>query len=168
MPETRPGISRRLFEARVLAIHFVWVGKKNEGEYAQGVERYLARIRAWARIEVHVIRPEKERSPEAARREGGRILKALGEDSRVVVLAPEGKMKTSTEFSRMLAAHRDRNPHPIAFVVGGASGLSGEVLSRADELLSLSPLTFPHQIARLLLVEQVYRALSMSAGLRYH
>lgn len=152
----------------MLNLRFLWVGKTDEGEYARGVERYLTRIRAWARVEEKILRADADRSPEAARREGQRILEALETRQRVVALDERGRMRSSAEFAKMLSDHADRDPRPIAFVVGGASGLSSEVLARADEALSLSPMTFPHQIARLLLVEQVYRALSIRSGLRYH
>jgi 23S rRNA (pseudouridine1915-N3)-methyltransferase len=150
----------------LLALRFIWVGKSEQGEYARGIERYWSRMSRWASLEEVVVRPERDRDDAAARREGARILAALR--GRVVVLDERGRMKTSDEFSKMLSSHRDRDPRPISFVVGGSSGLSPEVVSRADELLSLSKMTFPHQMARLLLVEQVYRALSIQAGLRYH
>lgn len=150
----------------MLSLRFIWVGKSEAGEYARGIERYWARLSRWASLEEIVIRPERDRDDEASRREGARILGALR--GRVIVLDEGGRMKSSEEFAEMLSTHRDRDPRPISFVVGGASGLSSEVRSRADEILSLSRMTFPHQMARLLLVEQVYRALSIQAGLRYH
>lgn len=150
----------------MLALRFVWVGKSEVGEYARGIERYWTRLSRWASLEEVVIRPERDRDDRAAQREGARILAALR--GRVVALDERGRMKTSDEFAKMLSNHRDRDPRPISFLVGGASGLSPEVVSRADEVLSLSKMTFPHQMARLLLVEQVYRALSIQAGLRYH
>jgi 23S rRNA (pseudouridine1915-N3)-methyltransferase len=152
----------------VLTLRFLWVGKTDEKEYARGIERYRSRIEAFARVEEVAIRPERERGDEAARREGGRLLAKLGIRCRTVVLDERGKMKSSEEFSRLLREHRDRDARPLAFVVGGASGLSAEVVDRADEVLSLSKMTFPHQLVRVLLLEQVYRALSISAGLRYH
>lgn len=150
----------------MLALRFVWVGKSEAGEYARGIERYWSRLSRWASLEEVVIRPERDRDDRAAQREGARVLAALR--GRVVALDERGRMKSSDEFAKMLSSHRDRDPRPISFLVGGASGLSPEVVSRADEVLSLSKMTFPHQMARLLLVEQVYRALSIQAGLRYH
>lgn len=150
----------------MLALRFVWVGKSEEGEYARGIDRYRTRISRWASTEEIVIRPERDRDDAAARRESTRILAALR--GRVVALDERGRMKSSDEFAKMLSGHRDRDPRPISFVVGGASGLAADVIARADEVLSLSKMTFPHQVARLLLVEQVYRALSIQAGLRYH
>lgn len=150
----------------MLALRFVWVGKTEAGEYARGIERYRSRLSRWASFEEVVIRPERDRGDAASRREGKRILAAVR--GRIVVLDEGGRMMSSEELAKMLSTHRDRDPRPISFVVGGASGLSSDVRSRADEVLSLSRMTFPHQIVRLLLVEQVYRALSIRAGLRYH
>ena len=150
----------------MLALRFVWVGKSDDSEYARGIARYFGRLSRWARVEEVVVRPERERGGEAARRESGRILSAL--QGRVVALDEKGRNLSSDEFAELLLRHRDRDSRPLSFVVGGASGLSSEVLSQADDLLSLSRMTFPHQVARLLLVEQVYRALSIGAGLRYH
>lgn len=152
----------------MLSLRFLWVGKTDEKEYARGIERYRTRIESFARVEEIVIRPERERGDAAARREGARLLATLGEKCRAIVLDEKGKMRTSEEFSQMLRRHRDGDSRPVAFLVGGASGLSPEVVGRADEVLSLSKMTFPHQLARVILLEQVYRALSISAGLRYH
>jgi len=150
----------------LLALRFVWVGKSDEKEYARGIARYWTRLSRWAKLEEVVIRAEGDLGDEAARREAARIVESLR--GRVVVLDEKGKTMSSEGFAELLSRHRDRDSRPITFVVGGASGLAPEVVSRADELLSLSPMTFPHQMARLLLVEQVYRALSIGAGLRYH
>lgn len=152
----------------LLNLRFLWVGKTDEKEYARGIERYRSRIEAFARVEEVVIRPERERGDEAARREGARMRENLGSRCRAVALDEKGKMKSSEEFSRMLCDHRDRDARPLAFLVGGASGLSAEIVDGADEVLSLSKMTFPHQMVRVILLEQVYRALSIGAGLRYH
>lgn len=152
----------------MLILRFVWVGKTDDAEYARGVARYRARLETWARVEEHVVRPERERGDAAARREGKRVLAELKAQDRVIVLDEKGKMRSTADFAKFLGKHRDGDARPLVFIVGGASGLSPDVLARADETLSLSPMTFPHQVARLLLIEQVYRALSVWAGLRYH
>jgi 23S rRNA (pseudouridine1915-N3)-methyltransferase len=120
------------------------------------------------RVEEVVVRTERGRGGEAARKEGARLLAATGERDFVVALEAEGKAMSSEELARWLARRLDSDPRPLCFLVGGASGLSADVTARADLLLSLSRMTFPHQIARLLLLEQLYRAFSISAGLRYH
>ena len=151
-----------------MRILFLWVGKTDDREYARGIERYRERIEKWARVEERVIRAESERSDAAARREAARILEVVDDRDRLVALDEGGRTRSTSSFAEWLGAHRDRDPRRLVFVVGGASGLAPEVLARAEEILSLSPMTFPHQVARLLLIEQVYRALSVQAGLRYH
>ena len=151
-----------------MKIRFVWIGKTDEREYARGIERYRSRLEAWASVEERVVRPERDRGDAAAAREGKRVLAEIDARDRVVALDEKGKMRSSDAFAAWLSAHRDRDARRLVFIVGGASGLSPDVLARANETLSLSPMTFPHQMARLLLVEQVYRALSVGAGLRYH
>jgi 23S rRNA (pseudouridine1915-N3)-methyltransferase len=152
----------------LLSLRFLWVGKTDDREYARGIDRYRARLEGWAKIEERVIRAERERGDAAAQREGRRILASLTDRDRVIALDEKGTMRSTADLAQLLGRHRDRDPRRITFIVGGASGLCPEVLARADEVLSLSPMTFPHQVARLLLIEQVYRALSVWAGLRYH
>jgi 23S rRNA (pseudouridine1915-N3)-methyltransferase len=151
-----------------MKIRFVWVGKTDDREYARGIERYRSRIEAWAKVEERVVRAEAERGDAAAEREARRVLEEIDPRDRVVALDENGRLMSTAKFADFLGAHRDRDPRRLVFVVGGASGLAPSVVSRADETLSLSPMTFPHQVARLLLIEQVYRALSVRAGLRYH
>ncbi len=151
-----------------MKIRFVWVGKTDDREYARGIERYRIRIETWAKVEERAVRAEPDRGDAAAGREAKRVLAEIEERDRVVALDENGKLRSTAEFATFLADHLDRDSRRLVFVVGGASGLDATVLRRADETLSLSPMTFPHQMARLLLIEQVYRALSVRAGLRYH
>jgi 23S rRNA (pseudouridine1915-N3)-methyltransferase len=99
--------------------------------------------------------------------EGQRILEALTKrgDARIYVMAEEGKTRTSKKLSDELYALQGR---PAVFIVGGAYGLSDAVKQRADVLFALSPLTFTHEIARMLLCEQLYRAVSIQNGSKYH
>jgi 23S rRNA (pseudouridine1915-N3)-methyltransferase len=151
-----------------MKIRFLWVGKTDDREYARGIERYRTRIEAWAKTDERAVRAESDRGDGAAEREARRVLAEIDGRDRVVALDENGKLRTTAEFARFLSDHCDRDSRRLVFVVGGASGLDASVLRRADEVLSLSPMTFPHQVARLLLIEQVYRALSVRAGLRYH
>ena len=99
--------------------------------------------------------------------EGERILEALTKrkDARVYAMAEEGKTRTSTGLAKQLF---DLQGQPAIFIIGGAYGLSHAVKARADVLFALSPLTFTHEIARMLLCEQLYRAVSINAGSNYH
>ena len=99
--------------------------------------------------------------------EGERILEALAKrkDARVYAMAEEGKTRTSAGLAKELFALQGQ---PAVFIIGGAYGLSPAVKARADVLFALSPLTFTHEIARMLLCEQLYRAVSINAGSKYH
>ena len=99
--------------------------------------------------------------------EGERILDALAKrgDARIYAMAEEGRTRSSQKLAAELQALQG---HPAVFIVGGAYGLSAAVKSRADVLLSLSPFTFTHEIARMLLCEQLYRAVSIQTGSKYH
>ena len=101
-------------------------------------------------------------------REGERLLARIGEGDRVIALAIGGRRYTSEAFAARLQLLRDTGTRSIAFVIGGSLGLSDAVLKRANETLSLSDMTLPHRIARLVLLEQIYRAHKICAGEPYH
>jgi 23S rRNA (pseudouridine1915-N3)-methyltransferase len=100
--------------------------------------------------------------------EGERILAALRPGERVVALDERGKLLDSRQFAAQLGTWRDQGSRQVAFVVGGAYGLDPSVRERADLVLSLSPMTFPHQLVRLLFAEQLYRATAILQGSPYH
>ena len=101
-------------------------------------------------------------------KEGQRILAKVNPDAYVIALAIEGKMKTSEELADTLDKLATYGKSKITFIIGGSLGLSKEVMKRADEALSFSKMTFPHQLMRLILVEQVYRAYRINRGEPYH
>jgi len=101
------------------------------------------------------------------KKEGQRIIAALGESSYTVVLADNGRQMTSHEFSRFIERLMDQGRKNVSFVVGGAYGLHRDVYDRADLVLSLSAMTLPHDLARLVLYEQVYRAFTIMRGEPY-
>lgn len=101
-------------------------------------------------------------------KEGERILAKIHPDAHVIALAIEGKMKSSEELADTLDKLATYGKSKIAFVIGGSLGLSQEVLQRADEKLSFSKMTFPHQLMKLILLEQVYRAFRINRGEPYH
>jgi 23S rRNA (pseudouridine1915-N3)-methyltransferase len=151
------------------------VGKLKEKYLRQGVEEYLKRLSGYAKMEMAEVPDEKapehlsEREAEQVKeREGKRLLAKIGADAYVIALAIDGKMKTSEEFAAHLDALATRGKSRIIFVIGGSLGLSRAVLARADERLSFSKMTFPHQLMRLILLEQIYRAFKINRGEPYH
>jgi len=101
-------------------------------------------------------------------KEGERILAIISQDTHVVALAIQGKMRTSEELAENLDKLATYGKSKIAFIIGGSLGLSDDVVKRANETLSFSKMTFPHQLMRLILVEQIYRAFRINRGDPYH
>jgi len=127
----------------------------------QGIEKYLERLRHFAETEVVEIKEEKSVRPGGAvAREGERILRQAGP---FVLLDEKGRPMTSTGLAEYL---RDRGK--VEFVLGGAHGVSDEVRRAASDAVSLSPMTLTHEMARLLFLEQLYRAMTIIAGRGYH
>jgi 23S rRNA (pseudouridine1915-N3)-methyltransferase len=156
-------------------ISIVTVGKLKEKYLKQGIEEYLKRLGSYAKVEVFEVPDEK--APEelsdtemvqVKQKEGERILSKIGQDTYVIALAINGKLKSSEELADSLDKLATYGKSKIAFVIGGSLGLSDEVLKRADEKLSFSKMTFPHQLMRLILVEQIYRAFRINRNEPYH
>jgi 23S rRNA (pseudouridine1915-N3)-methyltransferase len=152
-------------------LRFLWVGKTQRGFVQEGVEHYLKRIGAFATAECVELRAADHsgRDPEQAlRAEAAAIERRLTPGEAVIVLDEHGSALTSPQFSARLAALRDESGHSLAFVIGGAHGLDASIQRQARLKLALSAMTLPHQLVRLVLLEQVYRALTLHAGTPYH
>lgn len=156
-------------------ISIITVGKLKEKYLKQGIDEYLKRLSAYAKMEM--IEVPDEKAPEelsetemiqVKQKEGERILSKIHPDAYVIALAIEGKMKSSEELADSLDKLATYGKSKVAFVIGGSLGLSQEVLQRADEKLSFSKMTFPHQLMKLILLEQVYRAFRINRGEPYH
>lgn len=156
-------------------ISIITVGKLKEKYLKQGIDEYLKRLTAYAKVEVVEVADEK--APEelsglemtqVKQKEGERILAKIGQDTYVIALAINGKMQSSEELAVTLDKLATYGKSKIAFVIGGSLGLSDEVLMRSNEQLSFSKMTFPHQLMRLILVEQIYRAFRINRGEPYH
>ncbi len=156
-------------------ISFVTVGKLKEKYLKQGMAEYVKRLSAYCKIDIIEVADEK--APEelsdaememVKKKEGQRILSKISPDAYVIALAIEGKQYSSEEFASFLEKLATHGRSKIVFVIGGSLGLSGDVLKRADMRLSFSKMTFPHQLMRLILAEQVYRAFRIMKGQPYH
>jgi len=144
------------------AIRLVCVGRLRERHCVEAAGEYLRRLARYVRVETVEVRECTDRNPEVARRrESAAILDKTGVGEYIVALDVQGRQYTSTEFSELL-----RKPK-LTFIVGGPDGLHGDVLEEADLILSLSKMTFPHQLARVLLLEQIYRGYMILGGGKY-
>ena len=159
----------------MLSVTLVCVGKMKEKHYIAAFDEYRKRLSAYCRLSVSEL-PE-QRLPEdpspreisaALEKEGGEIAKHLPPQAAVVALCVEGKQMSSPAFSQMLERHALEGTSKLCFLVGGSFGLSEALKRRADIKLSLSEMTFPHHLARVMLIEQLYRAFTIRAGSRYH
>ena len=159
----------------MLNIKFICVGRMRERFYLDAFAEYQKRLGAYCRLDCVDI--AEQRLPEnpsdaqiaaALEKEAGEILKAIPADAYVVALCVEGKQFPS-EFMAELVEGRENSGKPkLCFVVGGSYGLSDSVKNRADLKLSMSKMTFPHHLARIMLAEQLYRGYKIREGSRYH
>ncbi len=156
------------------SLTIVAVGNLKEDYLRDGIAEYSKRIRAYANCEIKEIKEEKianenDRSAIAAalRSEGERILAAVPKDAFTVALCVEGKSMDSPALASLIAKGIDRSGK-VCFLIGSSHGLSDDVKAAADFRLSFSPLTFPHQLMRLILMESLYRSFTIIAGKKYH
>lgn len=158
-----------------MKITLITVGKIKEKYLDLAIEEYKKRLGRYCKLEIVELADEK--TPDSAsdaqnlqikEKEGGRILAALHEDSFVIALAIEGDMPDSVEFSRKIARLAVDGCSHITFIIGGSLGLDKRVLKRADYLLSFSRMTFPHQLMRVILLEQLYRGFRIAKNEPYH
>jgi 23S rRNA (pseudouridine1915-N3)-methyltransferase len=148
----------------------VAVGKPRNAPIAGAIDEYERRAGHYWPLEVHEVREEPAKSLSAdlvREREGERLSEAVPASAHLVACDPGGVSKTSEEFSAWLQGEREKG-HDVAFVIGGAYGLSPAVRKRARTKLSLAPWTLPHELARLVLAEQLYRAGSIVKREPYH
>lgn len=152
----------------------ICMGRLKERYWREAATEYEKRLTRFGRFEVIELPdlPEPQNSSAAicaqiCRREGEAILARIRQDDIVVALCIDGRQMDSVQLAGKLAQLGDTGRR-VVFVIGGSLGLSPEVTARAQLRLSFSPMTFPHQLARVMLLEQVYRACKISAGERYH
>lgn len=158
-----------------MRITVIAVGKIKEDYFTEAVKEYAKRLGRFCRLELMEVADEK--TPEGAsaareeqirEKEGARILKKLPAGAWVTALAIDGKMLDSVELSRQIERWNVEGISHMVFVIGGSLGLSEEVLGRADFRLSFSRMTFPHQLMRVILLEQIYRSFMIRSNAPYH
>lgn len=148
-------------------INIVAIGKKHESWLIEGIERYQKRLKAPFIVEWVTLQNSAQKAVTAAEDESERILHRLKPDDFVVLLDERGQMIDSPTLSKKLSMPLEQSKK-VVIIIGGAYGVSEKLRARADLVWSLSPLVFPHQLVRLILVEQLYRAQSIHLGLPYH
>ncbi len=158
-----------------MKIDIIAVGKVKEKFYREALEEFFKRLSKYAKIQCMEVTDEK--TPDGAslaieeqikQKEGERILKCLKEDAYIITLEVDGKKLDSIAFSRKLEALAIQGKSHIQFIIGGSLGLHSSVTAKSDYALSFSDMTFPHQLMRVILSEQLYRAYRIISGEPYH
>ncbi len=158
-----------------MKITILCVGKVKEKYFTGAIEEYAKRLSRYCKLDIVEVADEK--TPDGAstaleeqikQKEGERLLKYIPEDAYVCVLAIEGKQLTSEQLSEKIGELGVRGVSHIVFIIGGSLGLWESVVKKADFLLSFSKMTFPHQLMRVILLEQIYRGYRILQGEPYH
>lgn len=159
----------------MMKITILCVGKIKEKYLRDGIGEYAKRLSRYCKLDF--IEVPDEKTPDGASEtmelqikkiEGDKLLKYMKDGDYVIALAIEGKMLDSVEFARKMATLGIQGVGHVIFVIGGSLGLSGDVLQRADYKLSFSKMTFPHQLMRMVLLEQIYRGYRINTNSPYH
>ena len=148
-----------------MRFRFVWIGKTKDKNWRALQEEYLARLSHFVKYEITEIRDSA--AYEGAEIEGKRILENVNQSNLVCVLDVRGRESSSHELAETIEKWQNRGLKEIAFVIGGADGVSPQVVEKADYSLSLSRLTLTHEMARVVLIEQLYRAFTIIKGFPY-
>ena len=159
----------------MITVNIICVGKLKEKYLRDACAEYTKRLTAFCKLHIIELQPfALSQTPaeaeinEGLRQEGKLILSKIPDSAYVVAMCIEGKQISSPEFSQKIQDVALGGHSTVTFVIGGSFGLSDEVKKRADYKLSMSEMTFPHQLARVMLLEQIYRAFQISSGGKYH
>lgn len=156
-------------------VSVICVGKLKERFYADAAAEYVKRLSRYCKLDV-VELPE-ERLPDdpspalidaALAREADAIRAKLPPSSCLIAMCVEGRMRSSEELAHLMAAWANQGEKQLVFLIGGSFGLHPSIKAQAAAQLSMSPMTFPHHLARVMLLEQIYRAYQINAGTKYH
>lgn len=159
----------------MLGVKLICVGKLREKYYAEAMAEYAKRLGAYCRLELAEL-PEQRlpENPSAAQiaaaleKEAEAVLRQIPEDAYAVALCVEGEPLPSEAMAELIARREGSGKPKLCFIVGGSYGLAGRVKARADLRLSMSKMTFPHHLARVMLAEQIYRGFKIREGSKYH
>lgn len=151
---------------------FLFPGKTKEAYCAKGIDDFLKRLKHFVKADIRIIKEKKCRTSTIESKEHRESCKTflahIHKASFVVMLDSRGEQKSSEGLSQLITKWESEGKNHITFIIGGPLGFTVEVLKQADLVLALSRLTFPHDLARLILLEQLYRAYSIKSGSGYH
>lgn len=155
-----------------MRIRIVWIGGNSDAEMSAAIERYATRIKHFLPLDVVELKPEKSRQKKSdvaiMHADSERLIAAIPAQGTVVAVDERGAVMDSLKFAKWLERMTMHSPHGVTFVMGGDVGYGDEVRQRANLVLSLSAMTLPHQVARVIMLEQIYRACTIIRNISYH
>lgn len=159
----------------MIAVNIICIGKLKESYLRDASAEYSKRLGAFCKLNITEIQPKRlpdqpsEAEIDAAlSAEGKQILAKIPQNSKIVAMCIEGSQMSSEQLAKQFETDAVNGTGSLSFIIGGSFGLSDEVKKRADLKLSMSKMTFPHQLARVMLLEQIYRAFQINSGGKYH
>ena len=159
----------------MLTVTLITVGKIKEKYFTDAIAEYSKRLSRYCKLNIIELKdeptpdnPSNREKDAVLKKEGDRIAEKISKSAYVVALCIEGKMRDSVEFSKLIEQTAADGNSEIVFIIGGSLGIHDEIKRRADLKLSFSEMTFPHQLMRVILLEQIYRAFNISGGGKYH
>lgn len=159
----------------MIAVNIICIGKLKESYLRDASAEYSKRLGAFCKLNITEIQPKRlpdqpsEAEIDAAlSAEGKQILAKIPQNSKIVAMCIEGSQMSSEQLAKQFEMDAVSGTGSLSFIIGGSFGLSDEVKKRADLKLSMSKMTFPHQLARVMLLEQIYRAFQINSGGKYH
>lgn len=149
------------------------MGKTKESYLAHGIDDYTNRLKYYIPLEIKVLKDKRlrkndDRGPEIIEQEGRILLAAKSKSTLLVALDKSGRQMSSEDLARLLKIWERTSTKGVTFIIGGPLGLASSIIEQADHVISLSPMTFTHEMSRLILMEQLYRAFTIKAGGKYH
>ena len=159
----------------MLSVKLICVGKMRERFYTDAFAEYAKRLQAYCRLECVELseqrlsdEPTEKEITAALEKEAAEIIKNIPQDAYVAAMCIEGSQMPSEGMAKLIAERENSGKPKLCFVIGGSFGMAEAVKKRADMKLSMSKMTFPHHLARVMLAEQIYRGFKINEGSRYH
>ena len=159
----------------MLAVRLICVGKMKEKFFVDAFSEYSKRLQPYCRLELVELNeqrlsdnPSEGEITSALKKEAGEILKIIPSDAYTVAMCVEGKQMPSEGMGKIISERESSGKPKLCFIIGGSFGLDASIKQRADRKLSMSEMTFPHHLARVMLAEQIYRGFKINEGSRYH
>jgi 23S rRNA (pseudouridine1915-N3)-methyltransferase len=151
-----------------MKIKFLWIGKAKQKEFQKLEALYTQRLKHYCKYSIRELKEIKSKNPQELKQQEGQLfLSQIDSSDHLILLDETGEQKKSRQLAQTLQNYMNRS-QDIVFLIGGAHGVSQEVFDRSDTTLSLSQMTLTHDMARILLLEQVYRANTIIRGEKYH